>query len=383
MLALSPPLPLVIYHLYDAITEDVDGIILALEQRDRVRRIRLLMPVSNLHMLVMVMDGEYPVLEHLIMEPAIERGSALMLPKTLQAPQLRHLLLKGFAPPIGSRFFTSTPSIVTLAFVVSRPHSYFQPNFLLQWLSFTPQLEKLLIYFPYPVPNYDLESQLVHTPIMTHVSLPNLRWFEFKGPGADLAAVIRRITTPRLERLRIQFCERPTFSLPSLLPFMNTSENLKFDSAKFKFSNTQVYVKVYLREEPKLHALSMTVFYWQPSWQVSFMAQIFNSPGQIFSKVEHLILGHESPNEPDEADRAEWRQLLGSFGNVKTLRVNYGLVKELSHCLSPDDGEHPLEVLPELQELKYSGSGDTGDTFASFIDARQNAGHPVTLIRRR
>ena len=40
-----------------------------------------------------------------------------------------------------------------------------------------------------------------------------------------------------------------------------------------------------------------------------------------------------------------------------------------------------MELLPELQELTYSGSGDTGDVFTSFIDVRQNTGRPVTLYR--
>ena len=50
-----------------------------------------------------------------------------------------------------------------------------------------------------------------------------------------------------------------------------------------------------------------------------------------------------------------------------------------SLCLRVEDGELPLELLPELQELTYSGSGDTGDAFTSFINARQNAGRPVSL----
>jgi len=61
--------------------------------------------------------------------------------------------------------------------------------------------------------------------------------------------------------------------------------------------------------------------------------------------------------------------------------VEDGLVEELSRCLRLEDGELPLELLPELQELTYFGSGDTGDAFTSFIDARQNAGRPVTLVR--
>ena len=66
---------------------------------------------------------------------------------------------------------------------------------------------------------------------------------------------------------------------------------------------------------------------------------------------------------------------------LKTFRVEDGLVEELSRCLGLEDGESPLALLPELQELTYSRSGGAGDVFTSFIDARQNAGRPVTLVR--
>ena len=115
------------------------------------------------------------------------------------------------------------------------------------------------------------------------------------------------------------------------------------------------------------------------------MTQIFNALGQIFSEVEHLTLAHKvhsrSSEEHKEVDRTEWRKLFRSFTNVRTLRIDEGLVKELSHCLQLLDGEHPLEVLPELQELTYSESGNANDAFTSFIDARRNADRPVTLIK--
>jgi hypothetical protein len=65
---------------------------------------------------------------------------------------------------------------------------------------------------------------------------------------------------------------------------------------------------------------------------------------------------------------------------VKTLEIDNGLVEDLSHCLQLENGELPLELLPELHELSYSRSGDTGDAFTSYIDARRNAGRPVTLV---
>jgi hypothetical protein len=135
-----------------------------------------------------------------------------------------------------------------------------------------------------------------------------------------------------------------------------------------------------------MNVLSITVYCRHLDWQVSSVAQISNSLGQMLSAVEHLTLEHEvhiwSSEEHDEADPNEWRRLLSSFRNVKTLRISKGLVEELSRCLELDDGELSLELLPELQELTYFGSGNAGDAFTSFIDARQDAGRPLTLVRR-
>jgi hypothetical protein len=110
MLAHSPPLPLVID--YFNFTEEYDkGILLALEQRHRVRRVRLYMDVPKLRKFFMVVDGEYPMLEYLILMTSMEYDSPLVLPKTLEAPHLRHLLLTGIVPPIGSRLLTEGESI--------------------------------------------------------------------------------------------------------------------------------------------------------------------------------------------------------------------------------------------------------------------------------
>ena len=120
------------------------------------------------------------------------------------------------------------------------------------------------------------------------------------------------------------------------------------------------------------------------------MAQIVDALGQVFSEIEHLILDHQedsrSPEEDFdlEVDRTCGTNLLSPFSNVKYLRVNHGLVEELSRYLRLDDGELPPDLLPELQELTYSWtrSSTTGDSFTSLIDARQNAGHAVSLVRR-
>ena len=87
----------------------------------------------------------------------------------------------------------------------------------------------------------------------------------------------------------------------------------------------------------------------------------------------------------NEADQAQWRKILRSFCDVKTLVVLQGLLKELSRSLLVNDGDPPTELLiPELKELLYSPD-DGVDCWAEealtpFINARQNAGRPVVLI---
>ena len=387
MLVNSPPLPLLIdYTHYDEITaEDEEGAILALKQYDRVRRVRLVLPRTSLQRFIVAMDEEYPILEYLFISHPYENTTTILtFPESLQAPHLRHVMLMSFAFPIGSRLLTNAVGLVTLFLSMIHPSTHFHPNTLLQWLSSMPQLEILVIEFDFLVRSRHVGGQFMHTAITTLITLPNLRRFWFKGVTAYLEALLYRISAPRLEKLQIVFFNQLVFSVPCLLHFVDTTENLRFKTARFKFSDGDIDVEVYPHEEADMCALSFAVNSCHLDRQVSFAAQIFNALSPVLSAVEYLIFEHEfhsqSSEEHDEVDPTEWRKLLRSFKNVKTLRIAEGLVEELTRCLQPDDGRLSSEMLPELQELSYSGSGNTGGAFTSFIDACQNAGRPITVI---
>ena len=388
MLAHSPPLPLLIDYQLDGDNnlnaEDEEGAILALGKYNRVRRVRLNMPPTSLQKFITAMDEEYSILEHLIIGHEIEdKTTILTFPETLQAPRLRHLTLIGFALPIGSRLLMTAVGLVTLCLVMDNPSTYFHPNTLLQWLSFMPHLETILIRFLFPDRSRHVERQFPHTAITTPVTLPNLRHFWFRGVTAYLEALLYRISAPHLEKLEPEFFNQLTFSVPRLLHFVGTTENLRFKSATFRFSDEMVDVEVYPHEDAEIYALHIIVNCCHLDWQVSSAAQIFSALSPVFSAVEHLTFEHSehyrSSEEHNEVDCTEWRKLFSSFRNVKTLRVAEGLVKELTRCLPLDDRELPLEMLPELQELTYSGSGNTSDAFTPFINARQNTSRPLTL----
>jgi hypothetical protein len=250
-----------------------------------------------------------------------------------------------------------------------------------------PQLETLGISFLAPIPNRDVARHLLFTSTTTHVTLPSLRSFGFKGVSVYLEALLPRITAPLLEKLQIIFFNQLTFSVPHLVQFMGTTENLSFRSAKLMSHREAVFLRAYPQEGAKIYALYLQVGCSHLDWQVSSAAQIFNVLSPLFSSVAELTIDHRehstSSEAHDEADRTFWRDILRSFGNVRRLLVRDGLVKEFSRSLQLDGGESPLELLPALTELSYPGSSDAGDGFTAFLDARRSAGRPVKLARRK
>ncbi|KAH9983235.1 hypothetical protein BJV74DRAFT_627135 [Russula compacta] len=219
---------------------------------------------------------------------------------------------------------------------------------------------------------------------MTCTTLPNLRWFGFRGASADLEAFLPRMTAPFLKRLEINFFNEPTFSIPHLQQLVNTSERLRSSSAGLAFEEGVVNVVVGSDEEAKVDGLSLGIECGQLDRQLASTAQICSALGTVFSAVEYLALGymrHTSPNWSNEANPTQWRELLRPFNRVKTLRVPDELVWALSRSLQSEGEESPMELLPELKELVHSGSHSYArDAFAEFIDSRQNTGHPVTWV---
>jgi hypothetical protein len=388
MLEHSPPLPLVIDYYIDGnrglSEEDEKGIMLALQHRDRVRRIRLLMPHQDLQKFIAAIGKEFPMLEFLYLSPLIDNDTGLKLPETFQAPHLRHLALCNFAFPMVSSSFAPIMGLVTLSLDVIPPSANFCPNSLLQWVSRMPELRTLGVTFYSQVPNHDVERQLSDISIVTHVTLPNLRWFGFDS--AYLGALLPWITTPLLDKLQVYIFNQLTDSLPNLKQFISSAHNLRYSCARLRFDENSIGLWVYPREGTSIYALYMRVYCRGHDWQVSSAAQVCSVLSQVFSTVVDLTLlygEHASSSEPhSEAVHIPWRGLLRSFNNARTLRLPNRVLAELSCSLQVRDGESPVDLLPELKELQYDASEDDPvDAFAAFIDARENAGCPVTLVR--
>ena len=390
MLAHYPPVPLIIDHFddeYQDITaEEEEGIILALQHRDRVRRIRFLKPIPVLQKLITALDGEFPILEFLFIQhqryhrPVIEPATNLNLPETFRAPHLRQLVLRNFATPIDSPPLKTMGKLVTLFLAKIPLSAYFHPDALLQRLSLMPQLEILWIGFNL---SRDVETQLLGTPIMTQVTLPNLRWLGFRGSSAYFEALLPWISIPLLEKLQVYFFNRMIYSIPHLRQLMSTARNLRLKTATFNFFVDCLEVTAYPHEGAKLKTFVMELGGRHLDWQVVSAAQVVYALRSVFSAVEHLTLKygrHNISSEWDnEADRTHWRELLGSFRKLKNLSVDGELVGHLSRVLQPGEEEPPTELLSDLQNLSYSARGVLDNPFTLFIDARQKAGRPITV----
>jgi len=374
MLAHSPPLPLTIDYVdkdREVTAEDDEGILLALQHRDRVRRIRLWRSVPNSQELITALDEEFPTLEYLYLRPPTKYGISVTLPKTLQAPHLNHLILHTFTFSIGSPLLTTAVALVTLS-LHSIPSDVLPLSVFLQRLSLMPQLATLKIGFHSPIPNRDIERQ--PSPSMTRVTLPSLRWFGFKGTSAYLEALLPWITTPLLEKFQIVFFNQLVFLIPHLLHFMWTIENLRFCSATIVFSSNGVSMGVSPREGTSVYPFHLHVICEHLDWQVGCASQIFNAFRTVFSGVEGLTLkygGHRTALElcQDEDYYTEWHELLTSFSNLKALQMDDEFVPLLTRSRQLEDGNSLRELVPELRELPCIGFKDpSGPLVTPFAD---------------
>jgi hypothetical protein len=143
MLAHSPPLPLIIFYRVGddpMTTEDEKGVLLALSHahRYRVRRIALWMLSWELKKFVIAMDGQFPVLERLNIDSSYGPNWELILPRTFEAPNLRHIELWRVALPTQSPLLTTARGLVFLRLGGILESAYFPPTFILARLSLMP-----------------------------------------------------------------------------------------------------------------------------------------------------------------------------------------------------------------------------------------------------
>ena len=372
-----PPLPLLINYCVTITEQDELGIYHALRLHDRVRRIDLRLPPSILHKCVVLMDGQFPNLEHLSLSFAGDKFTTLTLPEAFLAPNLRNLSLPAISPPKRLQLLTSTVSLVTLALKNIQTSSYFRPRLLASRIWSLPQLEELSIGFSIPIPRPSTERELLGEQ-GTPVTLPNLKSLEFQGVGAYVESFVAQIRTPLLERLDIKLFNQIAFALPHLSHLINITGRFKLPAARVYFLQDAVsIITAHHGSRWSEGPFRLQVKCDQLDWQIDCAAQICSALIPVLSDVERFALGFYDKRLQTKwrnggIDSTTWNELLRLFIGVNELHIDNGLSEELSRALEVDEVGSEPGFLPNLQHIIAPAN-----LFHSFINTRQVVGRPV------
>ena len=386
MLAHLPPLPLVIDYRSTDPAEDNSGILHAIQQPDRIRRVVFEAPPRALEQLIVTMDELFPRLDALtlLLTTKSEGGSGLMLPRTFIAPNLRHLALHSICLPSGLPVLTSAFSLVTLKLTDIQAPGYFTPEQLVTQLHHIPHLQELFIGFFTPLPTPSTEGELLRAPIIP-TPLPALRWLSFRGVVAYLENLVARIKAPLLEKFNVTLFYELAFTLPHLFEFISKTEGFRHPVANLIFNRDAVAFVIGPRDQFIDGTFSLHISCKPFDWQVDSATQVCSVLAPVLSVVEDLTLECDEQSLPEdwrnEVDGlGAWNGILWPFGGVKKLHIGHPLALEFSRGLESDNTGLITVLLPELQELQaVVEAQQTANAFAAFIDARLVAGRPVHL----
>ena len=383
-----PLLPLFLHYHYShhsaptVLEQDELGIYHTLRLHGRIRHIDLTLPPSILQKVLALMDGNFPILEHLSVSCSFSADSGhllpLTLPKAFLAPNLLHLALFDIGLPKRLRMLTSTFSLVKLELSRIQTSSYFHPRLLVARLRSLPLLEELIITFSIPIPRPSTERELLGDQ-GAPIKLPSLKILSFLGVGAYLESLLAQIRVPLLERLDIRLFNQIAFVLPHLFYLVNDTKVFKLSRARVNFYHHEVSVSMNMNHD---HGLGRIPFYLavmcKPvDWQIECAAQICHALIPTLSGVDELSLVPGYKEKPTEMrngaiDSSTWHDLLRSFIGVREVYIGSRLLEELSRALQEDEVVLDPGFLPNLQSI-YAPD----NMFSSFIDARQVVGRPV------
>jgi len=121
-------------------------------------------------------------------------------------------------------------------------------------------------------------------------------------------------------------------------------------------------------------------------WQLSAMAQLFDSPLTPFADLEHLRLQicedpYEGPRWQDDSEGSQWLELVQPFYSVKNLHLSQGIAPRVVLALQGLAGESVTETLPALKDLFVEQLLPSEEAITKFVNARQLSGHPVAVRR--
>ena len=155
-------------------------------------KLELTLLPSILHKVVVLIDENFPILEHL--SPRLQLLSKVAF--------LSHSI---FLALVSDQGHGCSPPVALVKLVLGniQTASYFRPRPLVAHLESLPPFEELFIDFSMPIPRLSTERELLReqgTPVTSRASPTDL---QFEGVGTYLETLVAQIMAPRLEQLGV------------------------------------------------------------------------------------------------------------------------------------------------------------------------------------
>jgi hypothetical protein len=367
---------------------DLDNLIAALENCDRVRQVDIAHPPDPLawEQIVTAMQQPFPALRSLWFGTFYH----VYLPDTFlngSAPCLQHLDLGTSSFPSLPQFLSSTSNLTSLRLDDIPDSGYIPPETMATSLSALPKLKTLVIYFKsMPLLQRRNQASLPPTPFV----LPVLTMVKFRGVSEYFEVLAARMDAPLLDSFYLTFFHQLVFYIPHTIRFFGHPKwsrptrltlmfNLLSDAASIHFPSTG-------RWEIRCKRLDQ---------QVISVVQICSQILPFLSRVKSLdIRCHGLDPHPvslrwiqqleNEIDPTLWTLLFHSFTSVQSLDIPATLEPSIAPALQGRTRESAAEVFPLLNSLSIIGNHPdeaAQEGIQSFIAARQHSGRVVAISR--
>lgn len=364
--------------------ENLENIVAALEQRDRVCKVELKNLTSYLlNNFTQAMKEPFPALTGIFLSSHVD-AEPVLPDKFLgrYAPNLQYFDLDGIS-------FSCLPKLLSSATHLNRlqlrkiPYTtYFSPEAMATCLSTLSNLETLVLEFQSPQSRPTRECRPPSP--LTRAALPALTAFDFQGVSEYLEDLVTHIDAPLLSRVTFRFFNQLTFDNPQLSQFIDRTEILKsLNLGSIEFLSD--VVKTTFTSLVGRGKLELGISCSRPDWQVSSMAQLCAQLPALTSRVEQLDVRKGCISRarwPEDMEPAQWLELFDPFIAVARLSI-LKLGQLVIPAFGELTGEKASDVLPAMRTLLFRGletNSPIKDDLRPFVYARRGSNLPLSVL---
>jgi len=378
-----PALPLIINGDMTS-SSDMDNVIAALGQSNRVREVDLLYLAGwQLEKVLAQMQVPFPEL------------TVLQFLSLDETPPVPNSFLGGTAPRLRifalhyNIQFLGLPKLLLSATHLARlelyaiPHSgYFPPEALASLLSTLSSLEIIILDFRSPQSHPDWGSR--RPPPSIRSVVPALTYFCFKGVVEYLERLVTFIDAPQLDHMDITFFNQIDYNIPQLAQFISHTPKFWARGAYVQLGHITASVSFqYQTSNTSVGDLQINISCRTPDWQLSSIERVCNSSLPPLPTVKDLYIERRYSKlawKDDAVENNMWLELLLPFTAVENLFLHEEFVPGIEAALQElvESRITDSEVLPNLQNI-FVEEIKPWRLFQQFVAARQLSGRPIAI----